>query len=68
MSWLQRLREGLSKTRENIAKSVPWNRDPEEVLEELEYALISADVGVEATQVVIEEVAPHFIAASPAII
>lgn len=50
MSWLQRLREGLSKTRENIAKSVPWNRDPEEVLEELEYALISADVGVEATQ------------------
>ncbi|PZA08839.1 MULTISPECIES: signal recognition particle-docking protein FtsY [unclassified Meiothermus] len=56
MSWLQRLREGLSKTRENIAKSVPWNRDPEEVLEELEYALISADVGVEATQEVIEEV------------
>ncbi|HEU4740632.1 MAG TPA: signal recognition particle-docking protein FtsY [Meiothermus sp.] len=56
MSWFQRLREGLSKTRDNIAKSVPWNRDPEEVLEELEYALISADVGVEATQEVIEEV------------
>ncbi|MBF6596315.1 MAG: signal recognition particle-docking protein FtsY [Thermaceae bacterium] len=57
MSWLQRLRDGLSKTRDNIAKSVPWNaKSPEEILEELEYALISADVGVEATSEVIEEV------------
>jgi len=56
MSWLQRLREGLSKTRDNITKAVPWNRDPEEVLEELEYALVSADVGIEATQEVLREV------------
>lgn len=56
MSWLQRLREGLTKTRENITKAIPWGGNPEEVLEELEYALIAADVGVEATQEVIEEV------------
>ena len=57
MSWFQRLRDGLSKTRDNISKSVPWNaKSPEEILEELEYALISADVGVDATGEVIEEV------------
>jgi fused signal recognition particle receptor len=56
MSWFQRLKEGLSKTRDNITKSVPWSKNPEEVLEELEFALISSDVGVEATAEVLEEV------------
>ncbi len=56
MSWFQRLSEGLSKTRDHIAKAVPWSRSPEEVLEELEFALIAADVGVEATHEVLEEV------------
>jgi fused signal recognition particle receptor len=56
MSWLQRLREGLSKTRDNLARAIPWSENPEAVLEELEFALISADVGVEATQEVLEEV------------
>jgi fused signal recognition particle receptor len=55
MSWFQRLKEGLSKTRDNIARSVPWSRSPEEVLEELELALLASDVGVEATQEVLEE-------------
>jgi len=56
MSWFQRLKEGLSKTRDNITKSVPWSKSPEEVLEELELALISSDVGLEATSEVLEEV------------
>ncbi|MCS7059329.1 MAG: signal recognition particle-docking protein FtsY [Meiothermus sp.] len=56
MSWLQRLREGLSRTRDNLAKAIPWGKNPEEVLEELEFALIAADVGVEASREVLEEV------------
>lgn len=57
MSWFQRLKEGLSKTRDNIAKSVPWNsKSPEEILEELEFALISSDVGLDATEEVLKEV------------
>lgn len=56
MSWLQRLKEGLSKTRDNLVKTIPWSENPEAVLEELEFALIAADVGVEATHEVLEEV------------
>lgn len=57
MSWFQRLKEGLSKTRDNIVQAVPWNaKSPEEVFEELEFALISADVGIEAAEEVLEEV------------
>jgi len=56
MSWLQRLREGLGKTRDNLVKAIPWSENPEAVLEELELALIAADVGVEAAQEVLEEV------------
>lgn len=56
MSWLQRLKEGLSKTRDHLVKAIPWSENPEAVLEELEFALIAADVGVEATQEVLEEV------------
>ncbi|RIH89489.1 Signal recognition particle receptor FtsY [Meiothermus luteus] len=56
MSWLQRLREGLSKTRDSLVRAIPWSKNPEEVLEELEFALIAADVGVEASQEVLEEV------------
>jgi fused signal recognition particle receptor len=56
MSWLQRLREGLTKTRDSITKAIPWTANPEEVLEQLELALISADVGLEATEEILEEV------------
>lgn len=55
MSWFLRLKEGLSNTRDRITKSVPWSRSPDEVLEELEFALLSSDVGVEATNEVLEE-------------
>lgn len=56
MSWFARLKEGLSKTRGTLAKAVPWAARPEEALEDLEFALIAADVGVEATQEILEEV------------
>lgn len=56
MSWFARLKQGLKKTAENLSKAVPWGGDPEEVLEELEYALIAADVGIEATEEILAEV------------
>jgi len=56
MSWLSRIKAGLKKTAESLNRAVPWGGDPEEVLEELEYALIAADVGVEATESILEEV------------
>ena len=56
MSWLSRIKAGLKKTAENLNRAVPWGGDPEEVLEELEYALIAADVGVEATESILKEV------------
>ncbi len=56
MSWLSRIKAGLKKTAESLNRAVPWGGDPEEVLEELEYALIAADVGIEATESILEEV------------
>lgn len=57
MSWFQRLREGLDRTRQALARAIPWaSSNPEEVLEELEMALIRADVGLEATQEILDEV------------
>lgn len=49
MGWLQRLSEGLTKTRDKVRQSVDRliGRGPDpEVLEELESSLISADLGV----------------------
>ena len=56
MSWFDRLKQGLKKTSQTLTKAVPWGGDPEEVLEELEFALIAADVGLEATQEILKEV------------
>ena len=56
MSWFDRLKAGLQKTKASLTQAVPWGGDPEEVLEELEFALIAADVGVEAAKEIIEEV------------
>jgi len=59
-SFFQRLRKGLAKTRErfaqkleNVLQGQPWG---EETIESLEQILISADVGVRATQKLIESV------------
>lgn len=64
MSWFQRLKEGLSKTRQQLNQSVGvlgtdlkdifTNRL--ETLEDLEYALIAADVGRAATEEILEDI------------
>jgi fused signal recognition particle receptor len=64
VSWLERLRSGLSKTRAQIndtagflgneVKDVFSNRL--ETVEDLEYALIAADVGRAATEEILEDV------------
>ena len=64
MSWFQRLKEGLSKTRQQLNQTVGYlgtdlkdiftNRL--ETLEDLEYALIAADVGRAATEEILEDI------------
>ncbi len=56
MAWLDRLKQGLAKTREALSRGVLWGGRPEEVLEELEMALLRADVGLEATEKILEEI------------
>ncbi len=56
MGFFDRLKAGLAKTRERLLKAIPWGGDPEEVLEELEMALLSADVGLPATEEILKEV------------
>ncbi len=54
--FFDRLKAGLAKTREKLLKAIPWGGNPEEVLEELEMALLAADVGLEATEELLAEV------------
>ena len=62
-SWFTRLKAGLSKTRERLASQVTGlfgagRRLDEAFYEELENALMSADVGVPETQHLIETPPP----------
>jgi fused signal recognition particle receptor len=63
-SWSDRLKRGLALTREHLTRPItlPLGRKvvPEEVLEELETALISADVGVAATAHLIADLAQRW--------
>lgn len=52
--WFSRLKSGLSRTRDNIVGIFSGGIVDEDFLEELEYALISADVGVEVSGRIIE--------------
>lgn len=52
--WLSRLKRGLSRTRVNIAGLFSGGVVDDDFLEELEYALISADVGVETSTRILE--------------
>ncbi len=59
MSWLDKLKEGLSKTRNNITEKVEnllsFNKNiDEELFEELEEILITSDIGVKTTTKIIE--------------
>ncbi|MGE5665217.1 MAG: signal recognition particle-docking protein FtsY [Betaproteobacteria bacterium] len=54
--WLSRLKEGLTRTRVNIVGLFSGGVVDEAFLEELEYALISADVGVATAAVLLRRV------------
>ena len=55
-SWGERLKAGLSRTRAQLG-GLFGRRIDEEMLEELETTLLMADVGVEATQYLLDELA-----------
>lgn len=61
VSWTDRLKRGLALTREQLTRPItlPLGRKPvpEEVLEQLENALIAADVGVPATARLVADLA-----------
>ena len=59
-SWFNRLKEGLSKTKQGITDRIDdvlksYTKVDEELLEELEEVLITADVGVNTTMEIIEQ-------------
>ncbi|HOX89571.1 MAG TPA: signal recognition particle-docking protein FtsY [Burkholderiaceae bacterium] len=54
--WLSRLKEGLTRTRVNIAGLFSGGVVDEAFLEELEFALISADVGVATAAILLRRV------------
>lgn len=53
-SWFSRLKQGLEKTRVNIVGLFSGGVIDEDFLDELEFALITADVGVEATSRILQ--------------
>jgi fused signal recognition particle receptor len=59
-SWAERLKQGLARTRDNFGSSLGslfgGGKIDEAVYEELETILLTADVGVGATQTLLEEV------------
>ncbi len=67
MGWLQRLQEGLTKTRKNVEGSlkrlIGSGPDPA-VLEEVEEALLGADVGVRVVDRVMEQIRTEGITAN----
>lgn len=54
-SWLSRLRQGLSRTGQNLTTLFVGVKVDEDLFEELETALIMADAGVEATNTLLTE-------------
>lgn len=54
-TWLQRLRQGLSRTSAQIGGIFSRRRIDEDLLEELEATLLMADCGIEATQTLLAE-------------
>ena len=55
LSWRERLRAGLARTRGNLAGMFGLRKIDEELLEDLEATLLMADCGVEATQYLVDE-------------
>jgi fused signal recognition particle receptor len=60
LSWAQRLKQGLSRTREQLGKQLTGlfslgGKIDEDLFEELETILLTADVGVDATQTLLTQ-------------
>jgi fused signal recognition particle receptor len=59
LGWAARLKQGLTKTRDNLGRQLTGlfgsGKIDEELYEELETALLSADVGVAATQYLLDD-------------
>jgi fused signal recognition particle receptor len=53
--WTERLKEGLSRSREKLAVALSRRTLDAETLEELETALVTADVGMPATQHLLDD-------------
>ena len=62
-SWAERLKSGLARTRAQLGGQIAGlfrrGRIDDEMLEELETTLIMADVGVSATQYLLDELKAH---------
>ncbi|MDR3429777.1 signal recognition particle-docking protein FtsY [Silvimonas sp.] len=60
MSWAERLKAGLAKTRDSLSKNLAGlfggGQIDEELYEELETVLLTADMGVEATNTLLKDV------------
>ena len=60
LSWAQRLKQGLSKSRNKLGKSLAsvfgGGKIDEELYEELEAVLLSSDMGIDATEYLLNEV------------
>jgi fused signal recognition particle receptor len=54
-SWTERLKEGLGRSRERLAGALSRRTLDDETLDELEAALITADVGMPATQQLLDD-------------
>ncbi|MDR2220748.1 MAG: signal recognition particle-docking protein FtsY [Methylobacillus sp.] len=55
-SWANRLRQGLARTRAQLGGLFGGGKIDEDVYDELESVLLTADVGVKATQALLEQV------------
>ena len=54
--WTARLKQGLSKSRDKMAKSLAGGKIDEDLYEELETVLLTSDMGIEATEHLMDEV------------
>jgi len=59
-SWSERLKEGLSRSREKLTVALVRRTLDDETLEELETALLTADVGMPATRHLLDDLAARW--------
>ena len=59
-SWTERLKDGLARSREKLAGALSRRTLDDETLEELETALITADVGMPATRALLDDLSARW--------